>query len=203
MIRYAYINQMVLKAYKLLPKIAFPLNPTDIVDSIPNCKYMSYQDFARKYGCTVHDVMELCESKSGCTHYDEKSKHFLILCNQSTENHNNPGRQRWTCAHEIGHILCGHHALAANSKLAEHNMIGFQDPNIEAEADYFSATFLSPFPLYRILGVQSVIDVQNTFGLSCEASLYRYKQFLKWKRDHQKSAWENDIVRIYIQNRVK
>ena len=71
------------------------------------------------------------------------------------------------------------------------------------EADYFSATLLAPFPLYHILGVQSVIDVQNVFGLSCEASLYRYKQFLKWKRDHQKSAWENDIVRTYIQNRAK
>lgn len=202
MIRYTYINHMVLKTYERMKRIVFPLDPRMIVENIPNCKYLSYQEFAAKYGCTIQDVIDMCESNSGCTHFDASSNRFLILCNQSMENNNNLGRQRWTCSHEIGHVLCGHHIAATYDKLAEHNMMHIENKIFESEADYYAATLLSPFPLYKVLGIRSVIDVQNVFGLSCEASLYRYKQYLKWRTDHQKSAWENDMVKVYLQKRA-
>ena len=67
----------------------------------------------------------------------------------------------------------------------------------EAEADYFAATLLAPFPLFKLLNIQSAIDIQNIFGLSSEASLYRYKQYIKWLHTRVKTAWENDMVRAY------
>ena len=183
----------------MLPQITFPLDVQEVIKLIPNCRYMSYQKFAKINNCSINDVIQMCESKSGCTHYDISQNRYLILCNQSTQDNNNFGRQLWTCSHEIGHILCKHHSASAYSKLSENSFMCAENPEFENEADYFAATILSPFPLYEYLNVQSPLDVQNVFGLSAEASLYRYKEYLKWKQYHRKTAWENDIVKLYKQ----
>lgn len=201
MIRYIYINNLVLKIYSMLPQITFPLDIQEVIKLIPNCRYMSYQKFAKINNCSINDVIQMCESKSGCTHYDISQDRYLILCNQSTQGNNNFGRQLWTCSHEIGHILCKHHSTSAYSKLSENSFMCTENSEFENEADYFAATILSPFPLYEYLSVQSPLDVQNVFGLSAEASLYRYKKYLKWKQYHRKTAWENDIVKLYKQKR--
>lgn len=202
MIRYAYINNQILNIYSMLPSIKFPLDINDIIKYIPNCKYMSYQQFAEINECSIDDVIQICESKSGCTHYDILSNRYLILCNQSTADNNNSGRQRWTCGHEIGHIICNHHTISAYEKLSENSLLQIANPEYESEADYFAATLLSPFPLFKQLKIESPIDIQNTFGLSAEASLYRYKQYLKWIRTRVKTSWENDMIRLYKQKNI-
>ena len=153
---------------------------------------MSYQQFCIINHCSVDEVIQICESKFGCTHYDVATNRYLILCNQSTKDNNNIGRQRWTCGHEIGHVVCNHHANLTN-KTSSQNVVR----EYELEADYFASALLAPFPLFKILNVKSPIDVQNVFGLSTEASLYRYKQYLKWLNTRIKTSWENDMVKLY------
>ena len=202
MVRYIYINNLVLNIYEKLPKIRFPLDIKSVINYLPNCRYMSYQDFAKINKCSIEDVIQICESKSGCTHYDLMQNRYLILCNQSTQNNNNIGRQRWTCGHEIGHIVCNHHAMSAYEKLSENSLLQTNNTEYEREADYFAATILSPFPLFKLLNIKSAIDVQNIFGLSTEASLYRYKQYLKWLKTRVKTSWENDLIRLYKQKNI-
>lgn len=198
MIRYTYINNLVLSIYNTLPVIQFPIDVKEVIKYIPNCRYMSYQQFAEVNHCSISDVVQICESKSGCTHYDILQDRYLILCNQSTQDNNNSGRQRWTCSHEIGHILCKHHSISAYEKLSENSLLPHTNNQyFEAEADYFAATLLAPFPLFSFFNIQSAIDIQNIFGLSCEASLYRFKQYVKWKNNHRKTAWENDMKHIF------
>lgn len=202
MIRYTYMNNQVLRIYSMLPKIRFPLDVKEVIRYMPNCRYMSYQQFAKINNCSINDIIQICESKSGCTHYDIKNDRYLILCNQSTADNNNIGRQRWTCGHEIGHIVCNHHTMSAYEKLSENSLLKTTNPEYEVEADYFAATLLAPFPLYKLLNIKSAIDVQNTFGLSTEASLYRYKQYLKWLNTRVKTSWENDMIRLYKQKNI-
>lgn len=202
MIRYTYMNNQVLRIYSMLPEIRFPLDVKEIIRYMPNCRYMSYQQFAKINNCSINDIIQICESKSGCTHYDIKNDRYLILCNQSTADNNNIGRQRWTCGHEIGHIVCNHHTMSAYEKLSENSLLKTTNPEYEVEADYFAATLLAPFPLYKLLNIKSAIDVQNTFGLSTEASLYRYKQYLKWLNTRVKTSWENDMIRLYKQKNI-
>lgn len=202
MVRYVYINNLVLDIYGKLPKIQFPLDIKSVISYLPNCRYMSYQDFAKINECTIDDVIQICESKSGCTHYDIMQNRYLILCNQSTQDNNNIGRQRWTCGHEIGHVVCKHHAISAYEKLSENSLLQIDNAEYEMEADYFAATILAPFPLFKLLGIESAIDIQNTFGLSTEASIYRYKQYVKWLRTRVKTSWENDMIRLYKQKNI-
>lgn len=202
MIRYTYVNNQVLNIYSMLPTIKFPLDVKEVISYIPNCRYMSYQQFAKINQCSIDDIVQICESKSGCTHYDIMNDRYLILCNQSTADNNNVGRQRWTCGHEIGHVVCNHHTISAYEKLSENSLLQTTNPEYEAEADYFAATLLAPFPLYKLLNIKSAIDIQNTFGLSTEASLYRYKQYLKWLNTRVKTSWENDMMRLYRQKNI-
>lgn len=196
MIRYTYINNQVLQLYKKMDIINLPLEPTDVIKVIPDCRYMSYQKMATVCGGTIDDVIRLCESVSGCTHYDINSHRYLILCNQSAAD-NSIGRQRWTCSHEIGHIICNHHVLSAYDKLSENSLLHISNPEFEAEADWFAGSLLAPFPFFELLNIKSPIDVQNIFGLSCEASIYRYKRYLRWRSNKFKTAWENDMVREF------
>lgn len=202
MIRYTYINNQVLNIYSTLPTINFPIDINEIIHVIPNCRYMSYQQFAKINHCSVNDIIQICESKSGCTHYDIMNDRYLILCNQSTANNNNVGRQRWTAGHEIGHVICNHHTILAYEKLAENSIVQTINPEYESEADYFAATLLAPFPLFKILNIKSAVDIQNVFGLSTEASFYRYKQYLKWITTRVKTPWENDMIRLYKQKNM-
>ncbi len=202
MVRYIYINNLILNIYDMLPTIQFPLDIKNVINYLPNCRYMSYQDFARINNCSINDVIQLCESKSGCTHYDIKQNRYLILCNQSTQNNNNIGRQRWTCGHEIGHVVCNHHAISAYEKLSENSLLQINNAEYEMEADYFAATILAPFPLFKLLNIKSAIDVQNIFGLSTEASFYRYKQYIKGLGTRIKTSWDNDIIRLYKQKNI-
>lgn len=196
MIRKNHINKLVLDLYKQLSTIQFPISMNSIFQLISNSKHMSYQKFANLNNCSIQDVITLCQSKSGCTHYDVSTKRYLVLLNLA-EHNPNYGRQRWTAAHEVGHIVCKHHLISAIDQIAENDFFKIDNPEYEAEADYFAATLLSPFPLFEELKIKSPIDVQNVFGLSVEASLYRYKEYLQWKGHHLKGAWENDMVRIY------
>lgn len=202
MIRYTYVNNQVLNIYSMLPTIKFPIDVKEVIRYIPNCRYMSYQQFAKINQCSIDDIVQICESKSGCTHYDIMNDRYLILCNQSTADNNNIGRQRWTCGHEIGHVVCNHHTISAYEKLSENSLLQTTNPEYEAEADYFAATLLAPFPLFKLLNIKSAINIQNTFGLSAEASLYRYKQYLKWLNTRVKTSWENDMIRLYRQKNI-
>lgn len=195
MIRKFYINNLVLKLYSQLLRIKYPLDLNEVLSLIPNCKLMSYQKFADINHCSVNDVVALCQSKSGCTHYDVETNRYLILVNLAETS--NYGRRRWTIAHEIGHIMCGHHALSALNKIAEHSFSQFGDQNYEAEADYFVLTLLSPLPLFKVFKIQSARDIQEVFGLSAEAADIRLKEYKLWLRSHRKTAWENDIVNIF------
>ena len=186
----------------MLPTIQFPIDIKNIINYLPNCRYMSYQDFARINNCSINDVIQLCESKSGCTHYDIMQNRYLILCNQSTQNNNNIGRQRWTCGHEIGHIVCNHHVISAYEKLSENSLLHINNSEYEMEADYFAATILAPFPLFKLFHINYSSDVRNTFGLSIEASTYRYNQYVKWLKSRRKTAWENDMIRLYKQKHI-
>lgn len=195
MIRYTYVNQVVLNVYSRLPRIEFPLRISDVIDQIPNCRHMSYQEFASVSGCSVDSVVALCESKSGCTHYDIKNDRYLILYNDISND--NPGRVRWTCSHEIGHIMCQHFAFATYNKLCENSLSSGLTPEYEREADYFAATLLAPFPIMKHMNISSRLETQNVFGLSREASDYTFRKFVDWKSVHYKRAWENDFLKIY------
>ena len=105
MIRYPFIYNQVLQIYRDMDKISFPIEPDTIISRLTNCRMRTYKQFAETNGCSIRDVILLCESKSGCTHYDVANNRYLILWNSDSSGNNVEGRKRWTKAHELGHVI--------------------------------------------------------------------------------------------------
>jgi len=198
MTRYAFVNNEILKIFRQMDRIEFPMDVLSVISSVVrNCRCMTYQEVSDVTGESIDDVAGLCESNSGCTHYDVANDRYLVMYNSSSDNNNNEGRQRWTLGHELGHIVCQHLLMSACCKMSENaTTIGVQT-DCESEADYFAATLLAPFPLFKELGVSSAPDVQRVFGLSRAAAINRWDRYVKWQKSHLKRAWENDMVREY------
>lgn len=202
MIRYAYIYNQVLQIYKTMEHIAFPIDPCNIISTYENCRSMTYGQFAEINRCPIRDVILLSESKSGCTHYDVTNDRYLILWNEDNSDNNVPGRKRWTKAHELGHVVLKHLPPLAEPHLEENGFNNLTAPELEIEADQFSATLLCPIPLFDLLHISSPADIQTVFGLSTEASNNRWQEFQQWKKHHKKTAWENDMKRVF-QNKLR
>lgn len=201
MIRYPFIYNQVLQIYRQMDQIVFPIEPDRLIKRLPNCKILTYEQFAKMNGCSIEDVIAICESKSGCTHYDVVNNNYLILWNSEQSGNNVEGRRRWTKAHEFGHVVLKHFQLVSELTMAEHSFSNAVTPAFEAEADRFAATLLCPMPLFQLLDISSPADIRKVFGLSVEASANRWNEYLKWKNYHRKTAWENDMRRIFLQKR--
>lgn len=198
--RYTYIQHEVLKLFRSLPVelLQFPFDAKSAIKTLDKCKVSSYECFARQFSITVDDVMTICDSRTGCTHYQQPTGKYLVLYNNSCSNYNVDGRQLWTLAHELGHIVLKHLTIeSVASAVAENSFCATSDPIIEAEADYFAATVLAPFPILRLLNVKDALDVQYHFGLSTQASDNRWEQYVKWEKSHIKKAFENDLLRLF------
>ena len=166
MIRYQYIYNQVLQIYKQMENIEFPIEPSDIIARLPNCKLMTYAKFAKLNNCSVEDVAALCESSSGCTHYDIANDRYLILWNNDRSDNNVSGRRRWTKAHELGHVVLRHLPLMTEPKIAEEDEDFFWDERptenlnhistaaFEQEANVFAATLLCPMPFFEMMEIE-------------------------------------------------
>lgn len=193
MIRKAFINNQVLNLIKEASSYSFPIEPCEFAPANKQIRFVSYQQFSSDIGIPLLDLISTCESSVGCTFYDHAKCRYLILYNISTAQ-TVPGRIRWTKAHELGHIVLGHF-----DQLSCDSSCRLNDKDLESEADYFAATLLCPMPLFKIFDISSPVQIQSQFGLSKEASINRWNDYLKWQHWHKKTAFESDIVRLYRQ----
>ena len=204
MIRYNYVNNMVVKIFEKFEKIEFPVKPEillDTIDLLKNCKMMTYKEFAEINDCSINDVFMLCESKFGCTHYEHKNDRYLVLYNDFVSEYNVGGRIRWTKAHELGHVLLDHlHNVKTPSatKGDTEDVLGsFMHHELEAEANYFAAMFLSPIPLFEPLEINSPADIQRTFGLSLGAAVNRWMAYERCYKQVNVAGFGKQLRYVY------
>jgi Zn-dependent peptidase ImmA (M78 family) len=174
--------------------VSLPFNIVRTTKTLHNVRIITYRDFAKRYSLPLIDVVRGTESNDGATHYDKKANQYIILYNDET----NYGRQRFTVAHELGHILLDHLVTLATHKAASNNMLNTSNIIIEKEADWFAGTILCPFPVLRKLKINSPAQIKKLCAISTQASLIKYKQYTKWCKYHRKTAWESDITRLFV-----
>ena len=195
MVRRAFIQKKVLGLYRELEKISYPIEPQDLIPLLHiDSRMASYKDTARDIGATTDEIARLCGSNTGATHYDTQNQRCLILYNDD-----NSRRALWTQCHEIGHIVLGHVELI--DKMAGHeNRPEYRD--YEEEADYFAWNILAPLPVMKELKIKDAEEAYRVFGLSAMAAGIQFERFQRWMEEHRKTAWENDIVKVYKEKSV-
>lgn len=166
------INKTILAAERVLKdikekkgKITFPINPFELL--MENNVVITYSDFDKLEGLLLYDK--------------EKSVVSININRQIT-------RQRFTAAHELGHILM-HTQVNVNSFLCP--IFGIKN-DIEKEADSFASNLLMPteelnkqVDLHQnqngTVGLDECLLISEYFGVSFEACVkticFRLKRF--------------------------
>ena len=100
-------------------------------------------------------------------------------------NQNKPrARQRFTCAHELGHIILGH---VGKYNLVNREPSPFDSP-IEQQANSFAARLLAPACVLHELGICDAKRIAEMCGISMKAAEYRAKR-IKELEERDKLFW--------------
>ncbi len=165
-------------------KISFPINPFELLKA--NNAIVTYSDFDKLEGLLL---------------YDEKNSIVSININRPIT------RQRFTAAHELGHILL-HSNIKGNNFLCP---IGGVKSDIEKEADSFASYLLMPtkelerqIDFYQDsngkVGLDECLLIAEYFGVSFESCLktvcFRMKRF----REDLDNSELNKLIRKYKPN---
>ena len=92
----------------------------------------------------------------------ERNNNIFIFYNEDIKN---PGRIRFTIAHELGHILLNQFELTYEEK--------------EKEADMFAARILVPLGVIQEIGVTSPEEIMKLCKVSYTVASKRYDRLLK------------------------
>lgn len=111
----------------------------------------------------------------------------------------NPGRKRFTIAHEMGHIFLGHELKGAHQRTFE------KRNQEEVDADSFAVRLLAPACVIWGMGLHSAEEIAKVCGLSRTAAEHRAKRMaVLYERNKfltsplERKVWEN--FKKYIEN---
>lgn len=90
------------------------------------------------------------------------------------------GRQRFTIAHEIGHLALGH--VAPGGVTTVNREPSPQDSPEETQANQFAARLLAPACVLHELGVVTPEAIQQACGLSRQAAIFRADRMQELER---------------------
>jgi hypothetical protein len=198
------IDEAVFQAFSQNRFVRFPYDPLDALALFPSCRHMTYDELAGATGKTHDEIISACGSYDGTTRFDKATRRFLILINDSDRNILSKERIRWTTAHEIGHIVCGHFEDLAAADAEEVQSSEITNWEMEEEADCFAATLLAPLPVLCSIGVKDVRDIRIGFGLSQAAAERRWAEFQRYLKTSDVSIYTKApyLWRLFREKRI-
>lgn len=152
-----------------------PVNLDKILDGMRlTVKCCPYSRFSKQTGKDIEEICNLFDSELGAVAYIREKEKYVIYYND-TMNHR--GLERFTIAHELGHIFLGHHQDAKTDILLRKNISDAQYKIYEKEANCFARNLLSPIPLVeRITDINQdscIHDMMEAFDISHTAAVVR------------------------------
>lgn len=133
------LNRAARMAYKTLLALhieSLPVDPLMILSFCKNTRVRTYDEIASRFGISdpAHLKWYYLDNKDAYTVRQEKNGKTLFEL--IYDSHANPARQRFTLAHELGHIVLKHQK---------------EEWWEEKEADQYAAQLLAPRPLFDLL----------------------------------------------------
>lgn len=178
------------KAYKKSRDLAWNILINENITSLP----IKVSALCRQMGIIVKYYIPDDENDGKCMIINNMP---VIFVNKG----NSIPRQRFTAAHELGHILLGH---VGKYKLVNREPSSSDNP-IEREANIFASRLLAPACVLWGCGARSADDIAKLCNISRQSAEYRMERMnILYKRDRFLiSSLERQVYKqfyIYINN---
>ena len=149
--------------------------PVDVIKIANDCKWLIVP-YSKADKSILGIYEEIMYTDWGFTIYFDNQ--YIIFFNDEIKI----GSQRFTIAHEIGHIVLEHFDFS-NARTRE------------KEANMFAASLLMPIDVLRACNIQSRKDIEILCGVSYSAACYRYEKALKVNNDE--SLFRNKVLKQF------
>lgn len=157
-----------------------PVEPRAIIGKMNNCRLIKYTVFEREKLMKTVDInaKDFFGSDDGCTLYKADRDRYLIFYNDFRV-YDNPGRLRWTLAHEIAHVVLSHTKHSGEPVMQRGSKSGVEYDYLEHEADYFAGMLLAYPAVIKACRVKNEIALEDLCGLSRGAAKARFQSLKK------------------------
>lgn len=168
------------KAIDLIVESQFcivPISPSGLIwqHFQGKIKFSCYSTLASKSNKPIDYVCKNLQSDDGVSQYVGNDRYIIIYNDTITSN----SRINFTIAHELGHIVLGHHLF---EDIDTNSLTDEQHDLIEKEANAFAAELLAPTSFSKILikkdAIVSSMSMQKFYGISRQCAEFAYKNLV-------------------------
>ncbi len=137
------------------------------------CKHYKINIFTYKQGAHFIDELDLTEHTKDNDAFSIRS---VIFYNDETS----PQRQRFSIAHELGHIFL--HTNEQSAATVYNREPSHNDDPIEAEANIFASRLLIPLCVIQFLNLNSAKEISEFCDVSYSAAQSRYTRLCEIRK---------------------
>lgn len=131
----------------------------------------TYEEMIARYGYTREEVCESFDSDDGYCSYDADKNKYVVAYNEAIFP---VERQRWTLAHELGHIVLDHFTDFSQTRLTRGGLTDKEYKVLDQEADAFASEVLAP-KLILFETSTSASDIHDVCAISKAAAKNKAK----------------------------
>lgn len=198
----ANYNKAVKTAIEVLEDYEIPQAPIDlqiIFDAMSReIAVKTYHDLMIALNINRDEVISRLDSNMGVCFYNRTEGKYLIYYNDA----NSDAWNRFTLAHELGHIFLEHHQDANTKVLTRTKLPPEQYEEYEKEANAFARNLLSPAPLaWEVIdkgkGRNQNNDIQTAFDITESAANVRINMVRRDMTDYT-DTMKRSVNRIHL-----
>ena len=175
-----------------------PVKIKAITRSFSNIRLISYSKHMKKMNISYDDMIKFAGTKDAFTDYYAKFNSFIIYYNDIDRNITTSNRYRWNIAHELGHIMLGHHITHEKTRIFRNELSCSEYDELEEEADYFASLILVPHAALLGFQIRNANYIKVMCKISEPAAKRRYYEFVEWKSHvNTQDEYDNRIFYLY------
>ena len=178
------IKNIVLSALRYSQNASLPVKIKSICKAYPNIRLVSFSTQMERRNITYKDMIEFCGTSDSCADYDANLDKYIIYYNDiELTRIVNSNRYRWNIAHELGHILLGHHKCSHKTRIYRCSLSDEEYNYLEAEADYFAQLILVPHVVLYAFRIQNERQLKSLCKISNPAATRRFRAYKEWLKN--------------------
>ena len=193
------IKSIVIAVLEHYGKYYLPVDIKKICKSYDFIRVIPFSVQMKHRNMSLDEVITYCETDDACADYYYDRNKAIIYYNDVTKwKFINSNRYRWSIAHELGHIMLGHHAATNKTRIFRSSLSDIEYDYFEEEADYFAQLILVPHSALWGFNIQNANHIKILCKISGPASRKRMYEYNAWKHNGQPmDDYDNRILTYY------